>query len=377
MTELERFREMMRFGHPDRVPNWELGVWGQVKDRWAAEGAPSEAYEGDWWGGWDDFWPFDRRIYAPVSMDIMPPFEAEVIEETDRYLVARHAYGHITKALKENTAHGTRWCMDQYLSFAVRDRETWLDMKRRYNPETPGRYPDNWDELAAEYNQREVPLTFNWGQIGLYWCMREWMGTEALSLAFYDQPNLVHEMLEHLTDFIIRVTTRALRDVDEFEFFNFAEDVAFKNGPLISPQIFDEFFAPRYRRVCEHLRSGGVRHIMVDSDGNFEVLLGRMLDCGIDTIWPCEQAADMNLARIRRNFPELRVWGGVDKRELAKDRAAIDAELEKLRPILDQGGCLPTVDHTVPPDVSYDNFCYYMERKQELLELERGIQSPS
>ncbi len=75
----------------------------------------------------------------------------------------------------------------------------------------------------------------------------------------------------------------------------------------------------------------------------------------------------MNLARIHRNFRDLCVGGGMDKRELAKDRAAIDTELEKLRPILDQGGCIPTVDHTVPPGVSYDNFCSYMERRQELL----------
>ncbi len=367
MTELERFRETMNFGSPDRLPNWELGIWGQVKDRWAAEGAPPQAYEGDWWAGWDDFWEFDRRIYAPVNMDIMPPFDYQVLEETDRYIVARHAYGYVTKALKENTAHGTRWCMDQYMQFAVRDRDTWQDVKWRYDPSTPGRYPDNWDQLAARYNQRDVPLIFKWAHIGFYWCLRQWMGTEALSLAFYDQPALVHEMLDHLADFIIQVTSRALHDVAQFELFIFAEDFAYKTGPLFSPRIFDEFFAPRYRRVCSHLRSNGVRHIMVDTDGNCELLLGRMLDCGIDTIWPCEQAADMNLLRIRKNFPALRLMGGVDKRQLAKGKDAIDAELQRLKPLLDAGGYIPTVDHTVPPEVSYDNFCYYMERKKQLL----------
>jgi len=57
----------------------------------------------------------------------------------------------------------------------------------------------------------------------------------------------------------------------------------------------------------------------------------------------------------------------VDKRELAKDKAAIEAHLRSLIPIVEDGGFIPTVDHTVPPDVPWDNFLYYMELKRKLL----------
>jgi len=61
------------------------------------------------------------------------------------------------------------------------------------------------------------------------------------------------------------------------------------------------------------------------------------------------------------------VWGGVDKRALAAGPDAIDRELERIRPAVEAGGCIPAVDHSVPPDVSWENFQYYLKRRAELL----------
>jgi hypothetical protein len=37
-------------------------------------------------------------------------------------------------------------------------------------------------------------------------------------------------------------------------------------------------------------------------------------------------------------------------------------------PHFEAGGFIPTLDHTFPPDISWRNFCYYMEQKEHLLE---------
>ena len=63
----------------------------------------------------------------------------------------------------------------------------------------------------------------------------------------------------------------------------------------------------------------------------------------------------------------LRLWGGVDKRELAKGPREIDAHLQALAPLIEEGGFIPTVDHSVPPDISWPNFQHYLETKQKLL----------
>ena len=93
-----------------------------------------------------------------------------------------------------------------------------------------------------------------------------------------------------------------------------------------------------------------------------------MMDAGIDTLWPIERASDVSPQALRRRYGKaLRLWGGVDKRVLPRGRQAIRQHLRELLPLIEEGGFIPTVDHTVPPDVSWDNFRHYMDAKRALL----------
>ena len=93
-----------------------------------------------------------------------------------------------------------------------------------------------------------------------------------------------------------------------------------------------------------------------------------MMDAGVDVLWPLERAADQDPVRLRHKFGRsLRLWGGVDKRVLAQGPDAIDEHLKALRPLIKEGGFIPAVDQTVPPDVSWAHFRHYMERKVQLL----------
>ena len=127
---------------------------------------------------------------------------------------------------------------------------------------------------------------------------------------------------------------------------------------------------PRYRQIIEYLRSHGVEIITYDSDGNIEALIPDLIDVGVNLIWPCECAAGMDIRRLRAEYGhDLALSGGIDKRELAKGRRAIEREVVgKMAPLLEDGGYIPTVDHAVPPDISYDNFMYYLEVKCALAE---------
>jgi len=368
MTDRERFLNIMEFKSVDRYPNYELGVWGQAIDRWYSEGLPRDVCYWNWFEG-EPYFGIDKRGFIPVKAGMIPGFDEETIEETERYIVFRDSIGRLRKAMKEGTVRGTRPSMDQYLDFPVKDKKSFEDLKKGYNPYSPVRYPMWWDELVKLWRDRDYPLClFVNGQIGFYWTLREWVGTENLSYMFYDDPSLVHEMLDFIADFIIDVSTRALSDV-QIDYFNFSEDLAGKSGPLISPKIYKEFFVPRVRRVIEHFKKFRVRYFWVDSDGNFEVLIPYMLEAGINCIWPLEQASGMDPVKLRKRYgKDLVLCGGIDKRELTKDKASIERELySKIPYLLEQGGYIPHLDHTFPPDISYENFLYYMELKEKLL----------
>jgi len=367
MTDRERFLATMRFDPGVAPPNHELGLWGQTLDRWLAEGAKEQDISFDWFRG--GTLGLDRRDFAPVYTHADPRFEYRVLEEDEETIIHQDDQGVVTRALKTGTAHGTRASMDQHISHPVRDRESFLEYKKRYVASSPGRYPARWPELVAQWRQRDYPLCLqeNCG-FGLFSHLRIWMGTEALCIAFYEQPALVHEMLEFLTEFFCEAVSRAVQEV-QFDCFNFFEDFAYKTGPFTSPQLFRGFFMPHYRRIIEFLRGHGVSYFMLDSDGNTEVLIGSLIEVGMNCHWPFEAAAGMDPVRIRKQYgKELVISGGIDKRELAKGKREIEQELyAKLPPLLESGGYIPTVDHTIPPDVPWGNFLYYLELKRKLM----------
>ncbi len=369
MTHRECFHKVMAFEPADWVPNYELGLWGHTVERWLNEGMPQDkVYLGDMFDG-EPLFKLDHRAFARLEMRMIPAFDYELIEETDRYLTARHEDGIVTQALKDGTVRGTRMSMDRHISHPVTDRASWNDMKRRYDPLAPVRYPMWWDEMARLWKTRDYPLCLlGNGTFGLYSQLRSWVGTEGISYMFYDNPALVEEMLEFNTEFLLALIERALGDV-QFDYFNFFEDCAGKGGPLFGPDIFRKFFMKHYERIIARLNKAGIRSIWLDSDGDVEALIPLWMEAGVNCLWPLEQASGMDPVRLRKKFGKsLAFWGGIDKREIAKGRKAIEKELyAKIPPLLETGGYIPSIDHTVPPDVSYADFLYYMELKLKLI----------
>jgi uroporphyrinogen decarboxylase len=256
------------------------------------------------------------------------------------------------------------------VSFPVEDRAGFEEIRKRYNPHSPARYPRWWNDLVRCYRGRDYPLALTGiGGFGLYSMLRRWMGTENACTVFYDDPALAEEMLDFMTDFFIELTTRALHDVD-VDWYNWFEDFAFKTGPLVSPHIYKQFLLPRYQRVNAHLRRHGVDIISLDSDGNVDVLLPLIIEAGFNHLCPLEQAAGTDAVAIRKQYGNaLALMGSIDKREIAKGKKAIEQELLRQVPfLLEKGGYIPTIDHSIPPDVSLDNFRYYLDLKREIIE---------
>jgi uroporphyrinogen decarboxylase len=264
--------------------------------------------------------------------------------------------------------------MDQFLRFPVEGPGDFAEVRRRLAAGIPVRYPVSLGEDLVRWRERDFPLVLgrNCAANGFYWRAREFMGTEGLSFAWYDFPDLMDEMMEFFADFVIE-TSRPVLERTDVEYFVLNEDLSMKNGPLLSPETFRRFILRHLVRLVEFLKGHGVRYVVMDSDGDPRRIVPLLMDAGVDGIWPLERAAGMDPVLLRREFGRsLRLWGGVDKRVLARGREAILGHLRELIPLIEEGGFIPTVDHTVPPDVSWDDFRFYMEAKSALLSGEFG-----
>ena len=185
------------------------------------------------------------------------------------------------------------------------------------------------------------------------------MGLEALCLSLYDDRPFVEQVVEEIADFALACLDRALAGVT-YDFASFCEDMAHKTGPMIDPKLYRELWGPHYRRLVDRIHRAGIETIFLDSDGNLDKLIPIWLDLGINFIYPLEVAAGMDVVKLRKRFGRaLIMGGGIDKRVLAGDKAGIKRMVERIAPMVQEGGYLPCPDHCIPPDVSWENFIYY------------------
>lgn len=194
-----------------------------------------------------------------------------------------------------------------------------------------------------------------------YWTLRSLAGVDGASYLLYDSPDLVDELCERYCTVVMEGLRRAVAIV-QVDVIGFGEDFAYKNGPLLSPAMFRRFLLPRYAKVMAFAHAHGVTLTWHDSDGDSRLLLPDMLAVGVNSTVPCEVAAGMDPVALRQQFGRaLRIGGGFDKRIVAQGPAAITREFARLSPVIRDGGFVPGIDHSIPADISFDNYRYYLD----------------
>ena len=145
------------------------------------------------------------------------------------------------------------------------------------------------------------------------------------------------------------------------------EDMCGRQGPLISPRDWRAFMAPCYRRIHDFCVQSGIPILSVDTDGQPDLIVPPMMETVVNYLWPLEVAAGCDVNMYRERYPTLGLMGGIDKRALAEGKEAIDSELKRIRPAMEKGRYIPELDHGIPNDVSWQNYCYYAQRLGQLI----------
>jgi len=352
----ERFRRTMHFEPVDRVPDFEFGYWDETLPAWHAQGLPASvnneleacAYFG-----------IERWVCPPVNMGVCPSFERQVIETAGDYAIVRDRHGALVKELREGV-HS----IPHYIEYAVKDRASWEALKQRLNPDEPARFPSDWAEVREAYRRCEQVRYVDMGSM-LGW-PRNWTGFENIGVLAYDDPEMFEDMIETLCRTVCAVLEKLLPQLP-FDAAIGWEDICFKNGPLISPAMFERFIVPRYQRITALLRRHRIDVIMTDCDGNILPILRQFLDGGVNCMFPIEVAAGSDPVAMRERYGRrLLLHGGVDKMPLIKGGRAIEKELLRLKPVVDDGGFIPHVDHRCPSDVTLENYTLYRRLKREI-----------
>jgi uroporphyrinogen decarboxylase len=423
MNSRERFLEVMRFNPEVRTLKWEFGFWGKNIKQWYREGLPKKygtnlpttlttvnasvyttAWTHTWrrqrtylekfygereqeieipdgiavWGGalyWPsqgfplaldvmDYFGFDQSTaMVPVEQLFHPHFEPIILEETENDLVYLDIDGvkrHFQK--KEGV-------IPSACEWPIKDWATWTEIKeQRLRLDRIGeRFPKDWAWWIKEYRQRGYPLAVGGYPCGFFGTLVHLIGYENVFYLYYDQPDLVHDILGHLTSLWIAIWEQILGDV-QVDCAHIWEDMSSTMGTMISPQHFSTFMAPCYRRITDFLRSKGVDIVLVDTDGNIERLIPQFLEVGVTGMYPMETSAGMDVVKLRQQYPRFQMMGGVPKYDMALGPARIEEFLAPVNALLKHGGYVPTGDHCISPGVSWEQFKYYRHRLNEIID---------
>ena len=388
MNASELYLKILNFEKYDRMLNWEFGYWGGTITRWYKEGLPKNfdleraADFGETIFGPGLNYPLlgmgssntlmDRDVHTyfkfddsilipPINCWIYPKFKATILEEDDskRKLIDEDG---ITKIVKKNADSMPFW-----LDWPVKDEKTWEKIREE-------RFQFNFQERINKENiyinnkilEKTNPIHLLGAPVGFYGSLRYLFGEINLLYMYYDNPALVKKILKILTDFWINISEEILSKY-EVKVASFWEDMSGKNGALIGPNIFREFMSPYYKRIIDFLKTKGVEHFIVDTDGNVEKLIPLFLEVGMTGMLPFERQAGNDLLEIRKKFPRLQMMGGFDKNVLSKGREDIDKELLNIKELIKLGGYIPYCDHLVPPNVSWQNYEYFRKKLIKIL----------
>ena len=352
-TNRERFRRLMNYEPVDRLPVMAVEPYEvEAIERWRQEGLPETADPVDFLG-------MSRLVEIPLSFHPIPAFEPVRVAEDDVYYVEQSDMGALVKRRKD---HPTLFY--GHIDHPIKTRADWERYKLRFQASSPGRLPAGW-QAAGVPRLRESPdpvcLTLfpYFFRFGFYA-----MGMERFLTAFHEEPDLMHDIFAYIGEFVTD-SVRAVLDVCVPDVVRFSEDLAGKNGPLISPKIYCEFWFPYQDPLIRLLQARGVPVICQWSAGQFERLLPDMLEHGFNCTWPLEANTGMDAPALRARFGRgLRLAGNIPKEAVIAGPEAIDRAITRLMPLIAEGGFLPALDDMASPDMPFAHYRYMIEKLQ-------------
>ena len=372
MNFRENVMAVLHYEKPDQFPVVSFGYWAETLQKWEEEGHITHE-ETVGYCSYGDNSEADRSIMKKLGFDfnwnscigfdtgLRPNFGHTILEEKeDGTLLARDEQGLIVLEKPGVVS------IPAEIGTSMTGRKAWEELylpKLKWSAE---RVNTEYIKSLADDTNREIPIGLHCGSLIGY--MRNLLGVEQLSYLYADDEELYAEIVDTLAGICYQGVKTALETGAKFDYAHFWEDICFKNGPLVSPFVFEDYVAPHYKRITDLLTKYGIDIVSVDCDGCIDTLVPIWLKNGVNTMFPIEVGTwNASIAPWREKYGKmLRGVGGMNKTLFARDRKAIDEEVERLKGLISLGGYIPCPDHRIAPDAKFELVQYYCDKMHQL-----------
>ncbi len=354
LTSIERISRILKRQPVDRIGVFEH-FWGDTLRMWSEQGhmEPGESPE--------NHFGFDLQICWPFNSVAKLDFEPQVIEETEDTILLRDGNGAVLRRHKKHDA------TPEHVDFLVQDRAAWEEHIKPFLKAERARI--NVDAYrAAREDAKKHDRFFCWSGVNVFELMHPVCGHEHMLVGMLTDPDWIRDMVDTYAQLTIDLMEILFSEVGTPDGIWFYEDMGFKQRPFVSLDMYREILQPGHRRTIDYAKSRNLPVIM-HSCGFVAPLVPGMLESGIDCLQVIEVKAGMDLLELHRDYGDrLSFMGGIDVRVLYdNDRSAIDTELTGKIPVVKNGfGYVLHSDHSIPDQVEYGSYRYFVDRGREL-----------
>jgi len=318
MNERERFHATLGGGEADRIPVFDLEPADSTVELWWEQGLPRENSVAKY---------FRLEIHESVGLEIRSaPFyrgAADLLESDEAF-------------------------------------------SRHYDLDDPERVPLDFEDRCAQVHRegRVLHISASGGGLLQMLGVGDWESLVAACDALVNRSAFVEALMERTTDFHCLLLDRVLSKI-EVDYASLYEPIASNEGPLISPEMFERYAMPGYRKVLDLLDRHGVPfRIFCTTGGDLGSLLPPLLDAGVNGLWISNIMTEaMEYSNLRREYGrDVALIGGIDATALNRGEGAVRREVETtVPPLLAEGRYLPCLNDRPRDNTPFPMYRFYRE----------------
>lgn len=212
-------------------------------------------------------------------------------------------------------------------------------------------------------NNVRYPDRFHMVSIGFTLFERAWSltGMENLMMYLMVEPDFVHDMLDRITEYNIKVIENAASL--GIDCVHFGDDWGAQNGLLIGADMWREFIKPRFARTCAAAHAHGLP-VSLHSCGKVDELFPDMIACGVDVFDPF-QPETMDVYALREQYRnQLAFWGGLSVQQTLPYGTPEQVRNQTRRLLTEMapgGGYILAPSHSLTGDIPIDNILAFLD----------------
>jgi len=225
------------------------------------------------------------------------------------------------------------------------------------DPDDPARY-DFFDDVIAANRNTAVLMSLGFSLFERAWTLA---GMENVMMAMVADKSFANKLLDRILEFNLRIIENACaHDVD---IFRFGDDWGQQQGLLMGPDLWREFIKPRFKQMCDLVKSNG-KVTMLHCCGKVDEIFADLIECGLDIFNPFQPEV-MDVFEIKNTYGgALTFYGGISiQRTLPFGTVQqVKDEVKKLIDVVgENGGYIASPSHDIPGDARTDNIAAMIE----------------